>query len=255
MRSPAGSPAIRKTPRRLGVLSQGLYGAKRAVPKLMELLAETKMPATFYIPGWVVDHHTDRCKEIRDAGFEIGHHGYSHEWADPKQPERECADFDRASEVLDRLLGVTPRGYRPPAAEITANTIKMLADRGYLYNTNMLDDVYPYRHELPDGRPGPVELPTHWSHRRRRLHAQLDPAPPRHPDQPGTSSRSGRTNSTSSTNGAACSIWSCIRRRSGGRRAWPCCAASWNTHASSKASGMRTGEQIADAFVAQEKNA
>ena len=52
---------------RLGVLSQGLYGAKRAVPAIMDLLAQTKMPATFYIPGWVVDHHTDRCKEIRDA--------------------------------------------------------------------------------------------------------------------------------------------------------------------------------------------
>jgi peptidoglycan/xylan/chitin deacetylase (PgdA/CDA1 family) len=148
---------------RLGVLSQGLYGAKRAVPKIMELLAETKMPATFYIPGWVVEHHTDRCREIRDAGYEIGHHGYSHEWADPKYPERECEDFDRASEVFDRLLGYKPRGYRPPAAEITANTLKMLADRGYLYDTNMLDDVYPYRHVLPGGVKGPVELPTHWS--------------------------------------------------------------------------------------------
>ena len=148
---------------RLGVLSQGLYGAKRAVPKILELLAATKMPATFYIPGWVVDHHTDRCREIRDAGYEIGHHGYTHEWADPEHPERECEDFDRASEVLDRVLGVKPRGYRPPAAEITANTLEMLTDRGFLYNTNMLDDVYPYRHELPDGRKGPVELPTHWS--------------------------------------------------------------------------------------------
>ena len=148
---------------RLGVLSQGLYGAKRAVPKLLELLAEERMPATFYIPGWVVEHHTDRVKQIRDAGYEIGHHGYSHGWADPADPDAECADFDRASEVLDRLVGVRPRGYRPPAAEITYNTLKMLADRGFLYNTNMQDDVFPYRHVLADGRPGPIELPTHWS--------------------------------------------------------------------------------------------
>lgn len=148
---------------RLGVLSQGLYGAKRAVPKLLELLKKTKMPATFFVPGWVAEHHTDRCKEILQAGHEIGHHGYSHEWADPKFPERECEDFDRGTEVLDRLLNYKPRGYRPPAAEIGANTIKMLADRGFLYNTNMLDDVFPYRHVLPGGRQGPVELPTHWS--------------------------------------------------------------------------------------------
>lgn len=148
---------------RLGVLSQGVYDVKRAVPQILQLLKKTKMPATFFIPGWVVDHHTDRCKEIMQAGHEIGHHGYTHEWADPKFPERECEDFDRGSEAFDKHLNYKPRGYRPPAGEITSNTIKMLADRGFLYNSNMLDDVYPYRHVLPDGRQGPIELPTHWS--------------------------------------------------------------------------------------------
>ena len=148
---------------RLGVLSQGLYGAKRAVPKLLELLAQTHMPATFFVPGWVAEHHTDRCKQILDAGHEIGHHGYSHEWGDPKRPERECEDFDRGSEALDRFLNCKPHGYRPPAAEIGSNTLKMLTDRGFLYCSNMLDDVYPYRHILPAGVRGPVELPTHWS--------------------------------------------------------------------------------------------
>ncbi|MBV9522065.1 MAG: polysaccharide deacetylase [Alphaproteobacteria bacterium] len=149
--------------RRIGTLSQGLYGAKRAVPKIMELLAEERLPATFFIPGWVVEHHTDRCKEIRDAGYEIGHPGYSHEWADPERPEKEAAELDRASEAMDRLLGLRPLGYRPPAAEITHNTMRLLAERGFLYNSNMLDDVFPYRHVLADGREGPVELPTHWS--------------------------------------------------------------------------------------------
>ena len=149
--------------RRPGVLSQGLYAVKRAVPKLMELLREERMPASFFIPGWVVDHHTDRCKEIRDAGYEIGHHGYSHEWADPEHQEKEAEELDRASDSLMRHLGVRPKGYRPPAAEITDNTMRLLVERGFLYDTNMLDDVFPYRHVLPDGRPGPIELPTHWS--------------------------------------------------------------------------------------------
>jgi peptidoglycan/xylan/chitin deacetylase (PgdA/CDA1 family) len=148
---------------RLGVLSQGLYAVKRGVPQILELLREERMPATFFIPGWVVEHHTDRVKEVIDGGYEIGHHGYSHGWADPDDPEAECKDFDRAGEVLDRLVGVRPVGYRPPAAEITENTIRMLAERGYLYNSNMQDDVFPYRHLLPDGSPGPIELPTHWS--------------------------------------------------------------------------------------------
>jgi peptidoglycan/xylan/chitin deacetylase (PgdA/CDA1 family) len=148
---------------RIGVLSQGLYGAKRAVPKLLQLLRQENLPATFFIPGWVAENHTDRCKEILDAGHEVGHHGYSHQWADARSPDKECEDFDRGSEALDRYLNCKPRGYRPPGAEITQNTLKMLTDRKFLYNSNMQDDVYPYRHHLPDGRKGPLELPTHWS--------------------------------------------------------------------------------------------
>lgn len=148
---------------RLGVLSQGLYAVKQGVPRILQLLKEESLPATFFIPGWVVDHHTDRVKEVRDAGYEIAHHGYSHQWADAEHPERECEDFDRALETMDRLLQLRPRGYRPPAAEITENTLKMLADRGFLYDSNMLDDIQPYRHILSDGRRGPIELPTHWA--------------------------------------------------------------------------------------------
>lgn len=149
--------------RRLGVLSQGLYAVKRGVPMILELLAEEKLPATFFVPGWVAEHHTASVKRLRDLGYEIGHHGYSHGWADPEDPAGEARELDHASEVLDRLIGVRPRGYRPPAGEITDNTMRLLAERGFLYDTNMLDDVYPYRHRLGDGRPGPIELPTHWS--------------------------------------------------------------------------------------------
>ena len=33
-----------------------------------KLLDAEKLPATFFVPGWVAEHHTDRCKEIRDRG-------------------------------------------------------------------------------------------------------------------------------------------------------------------------------------------
>lgn len=39
---------------RPGVLSQGIYGAKVGVPRILQVLEAEKVPATFYIPGWVV---------------------------------------------------------------------------------------------------------------------------------------------------------------------------------------------------------
>src|SRR5207249_6462292 len=45
-----------------GVMSQGRYGAKVGVPRLLSLLRAEGVRATFYIPGWVVEHHTDEAR-------------------------------------------------------------------------------------------------------------------------------------------------------------------------------------------------
>jgi len=58
---------------------------------------------------------------------------------------------------------VRPVGYRSPAGETTMDLLRLLTDRGFLYDSSLLDDVVPYQHVLEDGRPGPVELPWHWS--------------------------------------------------------------------------------------------
>ena len=153
-------PANAKRP---GTLSQGLYGAKRGVPKILELLREEEMPATFYVPGWVAENHTARVEEILADGHEVGHHGYLHEWIDPDFPDLEEEALDKGLEALQRCVGLKPRGYRSPAGETSANLIRLLAARGFLYDTSMMDDVFPYRHVLADGSPGPIELPWHWS--------------------------------------------------------------------------------------------
>jgi hypothetical protein len=40
------------------------------------------VPGTFFVPGWTAEHHTGRVEMIVRAGHEIGHHSYSHRWAD-----------------------------------------------------------------------------------------------------------------------------------------------------------------------------
>jgi peptidoglycan-N-acetylglucosamine deacetylase len=67
-----------KNATRPGVLSQGTYGAKVAVPAILELLARHEVPATFFVPGRVAERHPDRVRAIVEAGHELGHHGYTH---------------------------------------------------------------------------------------------------------------------------------------------------------------------------------
>lgn len=144
---------------RPGPLSQGRYGARVGVPRLLDVLAQEQVPATFFIPGWVAEHHPDECRRIRDAGHEIGHHGYLHERAKPEEPEAERQAFERGMKALDAVLGVKPAGYRAPAWDLTPITLDLVRQHGMIYSSNLMDDVFPYVH------PGTsiVELPVQWT--------------------------------------------------------------------------------------------
>lgn len=150
-------PAIKDRP---GVLSQGRYGATVGVPRIVGLLAAERVPATFFIPGWVAEHHPDEARRIRDAGYEIGHHGYLHECAEPTDPEGERRAFERGMKALEAVLGVRPAGYRAPAWDLTPITLDLIRQHRMIYSSNLMDDVYPYVHPGP-GSPV-VELPVQW---------------------------------------------------------------------------------------------
>ena len=66
--------------RRLGVLSQGRYGANVGVPKVLDTLEEAGIKGTFFVPGWTAENHTSRVEMILKGGHEVGHHSYSHRW-------------------------------------------------------------------------------------------------------------------------------------------------------------------------------
>lgn len=148
---------------RPGVLSQGTYGARVGVPRILELLQQEGLPATFFVPGWVSEFHQDKVEAIHAAGHEIGHHGYLHEWVDPSEPEREREALEKGLEALKSTVGVTPLGYRSPAGEVSYHVAEMLKEKGFLYDSSMLDDVFPYRSTLRNGEPGVVEIPWSWT--------------------------------------------------------------------------------------------
>jgi peptidoglycan/xylan/chitin deacetylase (PgdA/CDA1 family) len=146
------------TEQRPGIMSQGLYGAKVAVPRILELLDGQGIKASFFIPGWVAERHTAVCLAVRDAGHEIGHHGYLHERASPDEPDAERAAFARGLAALESELGVKPVGFRSPGWDLTPISLELVRAAGMLYSSNLMDDAWPYIHD--DGQT--VELPVQW---------------------------------------------------------------------------------------------
>ena len=145
--------------KRPGTLSQGTYGAKVGVPMILQTLREADLKATFFIPGWTVENHSQRAEMILREGHEIGHHSYSHRWSDPAFPDLETEEMERGLDALKRVLDVVPRGYRSPAGETSDNTIRLLIKHGFLYDSSLLDQINPYRIITAEGAKGPIELP------------------------------------------------------------------------------------------------
>jgi peptidoglycan/xylan/chitin deacetylase (PgdA/CDA1 family) len=142
---------------RPGVLSQGTYGAKVAVPKVLEVLERNGVRASFFIPGRVAESHPERVKEIVAAGHEVGHHGYTHTSPTRLSREEEQAELLRGKEILESF-GTEVVGYRSPSWDFSPHTLEMLERHGFRYSSNLMDDVRPYRHEGS----AVVEVPVQW---------------------------------------------------------------------------------------------
>jgi peptidoglycan/xylan/chitin deacetylase (PgdA/CDA1 family) len=142
---------------RPGVLSQGTYGAKVAVPLILALLERHGLKATFFVPGRVGERHPERVREIVAAGHEVGLHGYTHTSPANLSRDAEEAELVKARGILEDL-GADPVGYRSPSWEFSEHTVELLAEHGLTYSSNFMDDIRPYRH----AGSGLVELPVQW---------------------------------------------------------------------------------------------
>lgn len=60
-------------------LSLGQYGMTRGVDRILSILKERGIKATFFTPGWVAEQYPDKLKKIKEEGHEIASLAYKHE--------------------------------------------------------------------------------------------------------------------------------------------------------------------------------
>lgn len=132
------------------MLARGEYGARVGVPRVLALLHEQRIPATFFIPGHTIESFPAQVETILAAGHEVAHHSYAH--VDPSEQtlDEERRDMERALAVLTRI-GVTPLGYRSPSADMSPHTLPLLEEYGFRYDSSLMaDDFRPYRPRIGD---------------------------------------------------------------------------------------------------------
>ena len=149
---------------RMSLMSHQSYGPRVAVPRLLRLLARQDIRATFFVPGFTAECYPDTIRAIVDGGHEVGHHGYLHEPMQGIDAATEARYLDRGLDALERVIGVRPVGYRAPWWETNWHTPGLLAQRGFLYDSSLLDGDKPYRFAVtPESTQTLIEIPVDWA--------------------------------------------------------------------------------------------
>ena len=143
----AESPILFEHPEAAGwldVMSHQAYGPRTGVPRILRLLERRGVGATFFVPGYTAERWPAVVRAVRDAGHEIGHHGYLHEGARSAPDEAtEEAHLLRGLEALDEVAGVRPVGYRAPMWELSYRLPALLARHGFRYDSGLMDADHP----------------------------------------------------------------------------------------------------------------
>lgn len=146
----------------IGRMSQGQYGNRQGVPRILDLLARHAVPASFFVPAVTALLYPDEQQRVAGAGHEVALHGWIHERNSVLPLEAERDLMLRSAEVLERTTGSRPVGIRTPSWDYSPHTLALIAEMGLAYDSSLMADVDCYE-LLLDGQPtGVVELPVEW---------------------------------------------------------------------------------------------
>ena len=123
-------------------------GVREATPKMVDIFKKYGVNATFFFTAMAALDAPEAVKEVANAGFEIGCHGYQHESFGegsfeavgglPIFPDEIAGRVSKATKVLEELGGKRPVSFRSPRYQASTELLCVLDDLGY-----EIDSSYP----------------------------------------------------------------------------------------------------------------
>jgi peptidoglycan/xylan/chitin deacetylase (PgdA/CDA1 family) len=156
-------------------LSHAEFGHRVGVPRILELLARESIPASWFVPGATLDLYPEDAEAILAGGHELASHGWYHEDFAELSPDEQRGILDRSVAAVRRITGAAPRGFRAPYWALGSETLGLVEDAGYDYDSSLQADDYRVyrvrrgdRHSMTEGSTfGPegrlLEVPGYWA--------------------------------------------------------------------------------------------
>lgn len=140
--------------------------------RILSILAENNVKATFFILGWIAERSPGLVKEIARQGHEIASHGYNHKLVYRQRPEEFRQDIKKTKAILENITGNgAVIGYRAASYSITKESpwaFDILSEEGFKYDSSVfpgnhhiggMPEVNPYFHRMENSNGGIWEFP------------------------------------------------------------------------------------------------
>lgn len=146
----------------IGRMAWGQYGNRVGMPRILEILKQEDIKATFYVPAVVALLYPQEQRRVIGEGHEIGIHGWIHELNSVLPYESERDLMFRSADVLEKICGIRPVGLRTPSWDFSPNTLRIEQELGLLYDSSLMADEDCYELEEDGRQTGIIELPVEW---------------------------------------------------------------------------------------------
>lgn len=125
--------------------------------RILTLLGERKVKATFFVLGWVAERFPDLVLMIKQNNHEIASHGYAHQLVYKQDQKGFEEDARKSKEILEGITGEEVLGYRAPSFSIIPDCFwayNVLSKLGIKYDSS----IFPVKH-LVYGVPNAPRFP------------------------------------------------------------------------------------------------
>ncbi len=139
-------------------------GHSQGLPRILNVLDQHSIPATFFIPGIIAQLYPKSIQQIVQSklGHEIGLHGWTHERVDDKTKAQLLHIYRKNYEALYQVTGKKPVGIRTPFATFSPYIIDVAKQLHLTYDSSLTSDIECFEIVRWNQATNIMELPISW---------------------------------------------------------------------------------------------
>jgi len=112
--------------------------------KILSVFKKYDIQATLFVTGEALEKYQDRFKELANS-YEIASHGFTHRFWNTLNLEERKQEIKSFANLYQQIFQALPRGFRAPSHIIDKEGIKLLENKGFLYDSSIVPHYPPFK--------------------------------------------------------------------------------------------------------------